>query len=226
MVHDGKPAASYWDTFYYTDKELEHMVGTKRFTNNNKKPRVVLVHGFNVRDKGKRSIDTLAPHLERLGWQVDKDEADYGWIGLLGVRLFKRKIVKRLVKALWDADLIITHSNGANFATAALNKMHSWDEYFVAHISPALNTTTPCPNSVFSMLVLHTKNDWAVRLASLLPFHPWGSMGAYGYLGKRDGRVTSEDYTGIVEGHSDWFSDPVGFAERINEFYKTEKQSF
>ena len=44
-----------------------------------------LVHGFNVRDGGRGTIDMMIPYFERCGWTVR--QVDYDWTGLLGVRL-------------------------------------------------------------------------------------------------------------------------------------------
>ena len=73
------------------------MISTTTTLKNNM-PRVVLVHGYNVRDKGKRSIDKLAPYLEWQGWDVDTDSADYGWWGLFMIYFRdKKKVEARLI---------------------------------------------------------------------------------------------------------------------------------
>lgn len=173
------------------------------------KQKVVLVHGFNVRDGGKRSIDTLAPLIKRSGYEVDVDEADYGFFNLLMVRIAslraRKGVISRLAKAFETADIIITHSNGANFTTKALEML---DKKFtgsklVIHISPALNRDTKIPNAVLHQLVLHTHHDKAVIIASLLLFHPWGSMGAFGYNGKDPRNTNCRNHD--VKGHSAWF---------------------
>jgi len=169
--------------------------------------RIVAVHGFNVKDGGKNTVDRFASFIQAAGWEIDVDEGNYGYVHLLSVRLFGRKkrkaVIKTLARAFERADVIITHSNGANYSTKALNKIHG--SKVVIHISPALNATTPVPESVSHQLVLSTPYDGWVRLASYLPLHPWGRMGARGYLG--DSPKVTNRMDASVKGHSKWFSD-------------------
>ena len=177
--------------------------------------RVVLVHGFNVHDYGARSVDMLAPGLFECGYVVDKDEADYGWFGLLGVRFRKANAIERIACAIRKADAVITHSNGANFAHKAIELTEQNNEFkrgqrplYVVHVSPALNRDAELPKSVTRCLVLHNKKDMAVQVARFLLFHPWGDMGAHGPTSP-DPRYDSEDCSDFIKGHSAWFH---GFA--------------
>jgi len=173
------------------------------------KPVVVLVHGFNVRDGGKKSIDQLAPYLEQLGWEVDKDSADYGWWGLLMVWAFpKKKIENRLIKAFSTADMVLTHSNGANFATRALGRMNGFHvPKVVQHFSPALDRDTPVPEGVKKEFIFFSKRDIIVALSKYLPAMPWGSAGSKGKIGI--GPYQNLNYTDKIEHHSDWFKKPM-----------------
>lgn len=171
--------------------------------------KIVLVHGFNIRDGGKRTVDQLAPLIRNAGFSVDLDEGDYGFFNIWMVRFRKSKtrqrVLHRLAKAFETADVIITHSNGANFTTQALDLMeHEYNNSkLVIHISPALDRDTEIPNAVHHQLVLYTPHDKAVRLSSWLLFHPWGRMGAKGYSGNdnRNTNIKAE----AVKGHSSWF---------------------
>jgi len=169
----------------------------------------VLVHGFNVRDNGNRTVDQLAPLIELAGHIVNTDEADYGYFNLWMIRLFKtktrRRVLYRLAKAFESADVIITHSNGAYFTTLALDMMIEEfnNSKFVIHISPALDRDTEVPLAVKQQLVLYTRHDFWVKLSSYIPFFPWGRMGARGYSGQ-DNRVHNKADNGIPE-HSAWF---------------------
>jgi hypothetical protein len=170
--------------------------------------KIVLIHGFNVRDGGARSIDKLAPLLEAAGHTVDKDEADYGWLGLLSVRIRKYSAVRRIMLALEYADVVISHSNGANYENMALkllDQRHS-RKYKVIRISPALNPKTGVPRNVLFAGVWHTRADWIAGLSGLLLFHPWGRQGMSGYDGT-DWRIRNFDYTDLIAGHSDWFEN-------------------
>lgn len=184
--------------------------------------RFVLVHGFNVRDGGERSIDQLAGPLRDAGHEVDTDEADYGYFGLLGVRFFRGKrrqrVIERLVGAFEKADCIITHSNGANFTQQAAAHMTMSSGLHVVHLSPALNMDTEPAPAIERQLVYHTMRDGWVRISRILPWHPWGAMGAYGYQGD-DPRVRNRARPD-VRGHSDWFRDEhvAALAEEVIEW--------
>ncbi len=182
--------------------------------------KIVLVHGFNVRDGGANSIDKFAFELRQLGYTVDIDEADYGYFSLLKIYFgSKREVVRRLMGAFKDADIIITHSNGANFANKALNEMPSRFDgnQVLVHFSPALNRRTKIPYSITHQFVYHTRKDWIIRLSTWLPMLPWGRMGAMGYKGK--GPNTNLDYTTVMKGHSNWFkgANAVNFPRDIHK---------
>lgn len=145
--------------------------------------KIVIVHGFNVSDGGKGSIDRLAPWLREKypGAFVDTDSADYGLHRLLKVRFFWRTAVKRIAATLNDADMVITHSNGANYTMKAIRKHVQNDKLHVIHISPALNRKQRLRKLVFrKMDTFHSDGDFWVKLAGWLPFHSWGPAGAKG----------------------------------------------
>jgi hypothetical protein len=166
----------------------------------------VLVHGFNVRDAGAGSIDKLAPFLKEAGLHVETDSADYGYFSLFMVRFRKHSAVARIAAAIEAADVIVCHSNGANYAHKALRLLERRDRrYTEVRLSPALNRRTGTTSNVDRCFVFHTKTDWAVRIASWIPFgHPWGRQGAHGYKGN-DSRIENIDATDIIKRHSDWF---------------------
>ncbi len=164
-----------------------------------------MIHGFNVRDGGENTIDRLAPYLEGAGHHVDRDGADYGYYSLLKVRLNKHSAVLRIAEALENADVVISHSNGANYAYKALKLFdHRPQRFIEIRLSPALNRGTDAAKSVDKCFVYHTRTDMAVRLSSYLPWHPWGRQGAFGYKGD-DPRMQNLDRSDIIRKHSDWF---------------------
>lgn len=178
--------------------------------------KIVLVHGFNVRDGGTQTIDRLAQPLRQAGHIVDMDSADYGWHFFFSVRFRHKKDVKRIAAALVDADMVITHSNGANYTHKALNLLaESYPEkrIDVVHFSPALDDDTKIPVLVRRMIVFATPHDNAVRLADLLWFHAWGDMGRVGYMGWDPRGVTI--ICPQVKGHNAWFDTPARFAKRV-----------
>jgi len=168
------------------------------------------LHGFNVRDGGKKTVDCVGLYAIDAGYNYDYDQADYGYFNLWMIRLSKSEhranVLKRIVRAVENSDVIIMHSNGSNFGIQALNMLDDKYAYskIAIHISPALDCDTPIPRSVKAQLVLHTPHDFWVKLSSYLLFnHPWGRMGANGYTGfdKRNTNIRVPE----VKGHSKWF---------------------
>lgn len=184
---------------------------SRRWNKDNYQFKAVAIHGFNVRDAGAQTVDTLAPFLAENGFFVDTDEADYGWHGLIKVRFFYKKAVERIRAAISDADLIYCHSNGYNYLVKALKGLtrpSGKGKPVVVAISPAYDRKAPVPRNIKNLYVLHTTNDFWVKVAALLRFHPWGSMGAHGYCGPEDPRVTNMEESD-VPGHSAWFEPMI-----------------
>lgn len=191
--------------------------------------RYVLVHGFNVRDAGKNTVDQLAPYIIDNGGLVDTDAGDYGYFNLWMIRLFKsrhrRRVLFRLATAFTHADVIITHSNGAYFTTLALDMLHQWmPKKTVIHISPALDCNTEIPEAVQAQLVLYTPYDFWVKLSTYLPFFPWGRMGARGYSGDSEKNRNQPDTR--IRSHSAWFhvKHVAGTWLQIEGFIKEQKK--
>lgn len=169
--------------------------------------KIVLIHGFNVKDGGARTVDRLAPYLEAAGHEVETDQADYGYYNLFKVRMRKHSAVRRIANALLDADAVISHSNGSNYEYKALKLLAHKDRIYQAvRLSPALNRSTGVPVNVSQCTVFHTKTDKWVWLSGLLLFHPWGRQGQKGYIGE-DARVRNWPVSDIIKGHSDYFTD-------------------
>ena len=171
------------------------------------KGKIVLIHGFNVKDGGRNTVDKLAPHLREAGYTVETDEADYGFFSLWMVRFAKHSAVLRIANALKSADIVISHSNGSNYENMALRLLDQHKKEYVSfRLSPALNRKTPYPVSVKRGFVFHTMSDFWVWVSGFLPFHPWGRMGQRGYSGQ-DSRIINRDFTDLIRGHSDWFKN-------------------
>lgn len=169
--------------------------------------RVVLVHGFNVTDKGRRSVDRLAEYFPK-DWDVDRDGADYGFFGLAAVRFpspKRRGAIQRIAKALENADAVVAHSNGGNFVLKALRRVKREKEISVFFLSPAANRTSEFSKAVDKAFIYFTQRDFWVFLSGFLAFHPWGWMGLKGAK-TEDPRVINRDCTNIVYSHSGWFN--------------------
>lgn len=172
--------------------------------------RIVLIHGFNVRDKGRGTIDRLVlPLRKRLpNAKFDIDSADYGWHFLMRVHLFywMGGTIKRIAKALENTDVVITHSNGANYCMKAVKRIYN-PKLHIIHLSPALNKTYPYRRRDFRRCdVMHTLYDSIVGISKWIPFHSWGDSGQVGAKTK-DERVHNHPWTRLIHGHSDWFLD-------------------
>lgn len=173
--------------------------------------KVVFVHGFNVRDKGRKTIDALLPYFRKMypNAFLDKDNADYGWHGLIKVRFHHKPAVKRIAKAISNADIVVTHSNGANYTHQALellkSKGISTDKLHIIHFSPALNRKQKLEKLSFKRLDLFaSEGDKIVWLAKLLFLHPWGNAGQKGFI-TTDERYHQHQY--YKTGHSAWLKE-------------------
>lgn len=177
--------------------------------------RVGLVHGFNVRDNGAGTTDTLRAHYEAEGFEVY--EFDTGWRGLAMVRFGNAKRARKLAAMMQPGDILIGHSDGCNLIDqAAWNRADSDppEPAAVIYYNPALDVDAPLAPQVKGALVFHTDSDWVVKIAARLKWHPWGQMGATGYdereQSRYDGRYrnTSYEHLGLHKlGHSGAFKD-------------------
>lgn len=179
--------------------------------------RVVLVHGFNVRDPAK-TVGKLAAMFIAQGVRADHVKLfRYGWLGLLGVKFGNDNLAETLRCLLLEvADrgepvIVIGHSNGCALIhrTAWLMDDRSDGHGIIeraVYLSPALRRDAPPSPAVKQTDVFFTRNDWAVRASRLWPSE-WGDMGARGPVDDYNGRYRKVDGTVVIQGHSDYFSD-------------------
>ena len=156
----------------------------------------LLVHGFASKG-GKGSTDLLRPFFEDAGYEVA--ELDYRWTGLIGVRTCNKKLAQswagwcRIVASYAEEVVGIGHSNGPAILRASAWLGAPFTQ--LVFINPALNTKgkkTRIGPLVKRVHVFHARSDYVVRIASFLPWHPWGKMGAIGYKGN-DPRYVNYD---------------------------------
>lgn len=142
------------------------------------KGRVILVHGFNVRDGGRNSIDRLIPFILKKGYDVT--EYDYGFRLLLGVRFRSKADAQGLIDLYRPGDIVIGHSNGGHLIALAIEK--GLPVKHVVMIHPALNKNWEPPpmHPVEQIHVYYSGQDIATWAAKFLPFHKWGAMGTVG----------------------------------------------
>jgi hypothetical protein len=162
----------------------------------------IFVHGFNVKDDGQHSIDTLKPAVSHFR-NIHAVDYDYGWLGLFGVRFLNWRLGKALSGMIQNQDILVGHSNGcAVIYNAVMRSQHGCVLAFF--VAPALDSDVEFPPEKFRrVVVLHSKHDIPVRLSKYLPFHTWGEMGAYG---AKHPNVKNIDCTQWAKGHSAYFA--------------------
>jgi len=158
------------------------------------RPRVITIHGFNIWDDGLDTIDRLNPHIRNKGYKLLQYE--YGWRGLIGVRLFNGRDADKLIEICGEKDTIISHSNGCAITARAIE-----DGLCVAKvifIHPALDKNWKAPDSFKGEIVVyHSPKDKVTWLSKFLLLHRWGEMGTVGskyYKSINDGYRHSEGF--------------------------------
>ena len=147
---------------------------------------IVLVHGFNVSDGGKASIDRLKPYL----YDHNVIEFDYGWLGFFGVRFNKKKRAMKLVRMTPDGAVGIGHSNGCLELIRACKLGAKYKR--LIFVNPALDNDIEIPEQLERVDVYYHPDDTVVTLSKFRPFLYWGDMGRVGYQGCDD-RVVNHD---------------------------------
>lgn len=178
--------------------------------------RVILVHGFNVRDKGAGTTGRLAAKLRKIK-DCEVIEFTPGWRGLVGVRVSNKRRAQQLAKLVKEGDLLIGHSDGCNLIDMACHELSSLYPAKIncVYINPALDRDTALAPIVNKCLVFHTETDHVVWISKWLAFHPWGEMGKKGYKptrpSLRDDRYQNVAYEGLGYhslGHNGVFHNP------------------
>lgn len=169
--------------------------------------RVILIHGFNVADGGERTTGRLARFFEERECQVKLFR--YGWRGILGVR-FGNPALSRLLADMSDTgDIVVAHSNGCAIAHVAAHRGAAFGA--MVYINPALDRDAPLAAQIPALHVWHSPSDRPVAIAKWLPWHTWGDMGAVGYRGPRDLRITNfnkeRGFPVSSRAHSDVFEE-------------------
>lgn len=138
-----------------------------------------LVPGFNVSDRGNRTVRKLEPSLKGAGHRVVVFR--YGRASLRDVYFARANLVEALLSFLevLPPDVILVgHSNGCNLIHHATH--NGATSRAVAYIAPALDRNLVPGKRVSHWLVFHTRTDMAVRAATYLPCLSWGRQGAFG----------------------------------------------
>lgn len=184
------------------------------------------LHGFRVRDAGLASIDTLKPFALASGYAWR--DLDYGWVGLLRLRLRNQRVAKRIAVGVQPGSVLVCHSNGAAIAYEAAWKHGLRGLKALVLINPALDAELWFPRVTANrIIVLHNRYDrpvraavWWAKLVNLfsplswpLGGHTWGEAGASGFthaVGFNGPPLVQIDTgapgPGQVKGHSAIFS--------------------
>ncbi len=144
---------------------------------------IVLVHGFNVKDRGKTTTDRLIPYISN---KYEVLQADYGWLGLFGVRVFNANIASLIAGMTPKKSIGIGHSNGCAILTEAVELGAKIDKLIL--INPALDYDFEFPPTIKRVDVFYNPTDITVISAKFFPFHRWGDMGRRGWV--QDKRIT------------------------------------
>lgn len=152
------------------------------------KKRVILIHGFNVKDEGTESIDRLIPILELNNYEVI--QFDYGYLELIMVRFRTNFISKMLKQIVQPGDHIIGHSHGCAIIANAMAQGAKFNNVIFIHPALDSNWEIPFYDSAKKITVFYSPKDIATWFAQLLRLlsplrlfglkHFWGNMGSVG----------------------------------------------
>lgn len=154
-------------------------------------PHVIFIHGFNVADNGASTVGRLVPHFAAIGCSTEV--LSYGHFNLFEPRLKNASVAELLAARIHAATrpvIVVAHSNGCAITHKAARMGAPISK--AVFISAALNSDAEFPECIGAVDVWHSRKDWVLRLAKLLPFHNWGDMGRVG-ASRYDRRVKNFD---------------------------------
>jgi len=183
---------------------------------------VILLHGFNVWDGGRKSIQTLTQYFKVRG--CDVDTLSYGWFGLLKARYCNEEVASELAARIdglehqgYERIIVVGHSNGCAIAHLA-SRMFEHPRVKYVYLNPALRREAEPHPRVKEVDVWYNGGDWAVALSKLLFWkaieRPWGIMGRVGYTGYNPA-IRNFD-TGTIKPHALGHS---GIFKRKNRYF-------
>ena len=185
-----------------------------------------LIHGFNVRDMGKGSIDKLLHYIP------NSLDYDYGYVGLISLKKVNRRTINEFLEVIKPGDTIVAHSNGCLIAYQIAERIPI---DAIVCINPALRRDTIWPENT-AVLCLANKTDWIVelgriwaRLVSLgcIKTHGWGSAGRHGFTSDQPNVKNwhTDDWFWLypVTGHSGLFKNPKYWGGMISKWLELNK---
>lgn len=150
------------------------------------KGRVVIIHGVEFRKKDKGNLRRLAAGFRAAGFCAVLPSYGYVHPVIAGLFLWIDKhIAQTIAGFIRPDDILVGHSNGCTliYLITQIVRVRG-----VVLINPALDSML-VPHAGF-VHVYYNSSDFLTKLSALVPFHPWGGMGGWGYEGK-DRRVTN-----------------------------------
>ena len=159
--------------------------------------RYIMLHGFNVGDKGKNTVDRIVPYLDKY-----VSHLDYGNFSIMDVVKDNPKVAGTLAAMSNSLDIPIGHSNGCAIIAEACMQGAKFET--VVLINPALRKEFKFPDTVKKIIIYHTAYDKPVWWSKILRYCPpfvffrdflWGEMGRTGSTHSNDPRYVNVDVT-------------------------------
>lgn len=110
---------------------------------------------------------------------------------------------QEVLKVHKPGDVVIAHSFGCLLTLRAMELGAEFSTVFFFGAAAECNVTIP-PNGCERLINVHSTDDNALGLGKLLPGHPFGELGSYGYIGT-DLRVENVPAPGYD--HNDYVSN-------------------
>ena len=165
---------------------------------------LIIVNGIHtdggvVRDFG---LDIKAQGIDVRLYSYPKRSFIGQWFGT------HKKDGAALASFMNDGDDIVCHSNGALVWHESMKSGARWNRCFVfggAATSDGYDYPVHAFNKAY---IIYNPKDWALRIGSWLPFHPFGKLGYAGYRGRK--RRDIQNVAGYSKGqgmnHSHYFT--------------------
>jgi hypothetical protein len=144
---------------------------------------VVGIHGYSESDGGVSTVGKLAPYFAAAGIKYSLFQyksMNSVLTGVTGARFLNSTRALHLIGYMHrvKASGVVGFSNGCDVAVRA---GHSALFHKAVLVHPAMDRDAPMPKRWQKVLVLYDDSDLWVRLAAKIPWHSWGSAGAYGF---------------------------------------------
>ena len=142
--------------------------------------RIIIVHGIHT-DDSEGWMDRVARGFKEDGW--DARVWTYGYAYALLTRWQNPGRARKLAEIIPPGSVVLGHSNGCALAWMAAELGAPIQGAIL--VNPALDTDKVMAPHVPWINLYPNKHDEAVKIAKLLPAHPWGAQG-------RDGLTVSD----------------------------------